>query len=115
MTIFQNKLDEMDEDKDGTLIVNQDYQRINHQLIGLLIENLHEFQDLFLSKTIMAIVELQNKISFRFFKNLAIFYFLFFVTPLVLYTTFDELKDYGVYLLGSGMVVQAVLAVLEWA
>ena len=70
-----------------------------------MVENLHEVQDLFLSKTILAIVELQNEIAVSFFKNLSLLYSVFFVTPFVAYNTFEDLSDYGVYLLTSGLLV----------
>ena len=45
-------------DDKGEIEVAEDYEKITHYLLSILTINLHSFEDLFLSKTILAIVEL---------------------------------------------------------
>jgi hypothetical protein len=53
--------------------------------------------------------------AIRFFQRLGIIFLLFFLIPLIVYNVASDLYGLGPYLLLSGLVVQIMIGVLEYA
>jgi hypothetical protein len=53
--------------------------------------------------------------AIRFFQRIGIIFLLFFLVPIIVYNVASDLYGLGPYLLLSGLVVQIMIGILEYA